>query len=847
MVGLIVLASFCVIPQPNEIRSLEGAPVPTNTPVVVRTDSTIAPEGYRLNVGGDGIVIECADEAGAFYARETLRQLADQAGYPRVSIADAPAYRWRGMLIDEGRHFFGKHVVMKVMDLMARYKMNVLHWHLTEDQGWRLDIPGHPELVKYGAVRPSSQKHGEKLRRLPGREYAAETDGQTYGPYYYTEQDVKEVLAYAAARHIKVVPEIELPGHVFAALAAYPDLACRPENLAKRSPRCIWGIEKDVLCIGNDKAIRFMEDVLDYVCRLFPSDVVHIGGDECPQIRWKDCPKCQKRIRDEGLKDEKDLQPWITRHFVKFLADRGKRSLGWDEYLLGEGIPKTAIGMSWRSGKSGGAGHDWLSPADIAAKGHDVVMTPHLFCYIDYGQGLAEDPYQYIGGNVPLSKCYSLDPCAGVPENLRSHIIGGQGNNWSEYTWNQYDLEWKMWPRGCALAEVFWSGERRPSFGDFRRRVAVHRRQLIRDGVNCAPLGDAPDASMQETLDAYTRSGCVAGVVSALSDADYNVQFDCSGWADAEKRVPIDEHSMMAIFSMTKSFTGIALMCAIDEGKIALDDPIARFLPEFADVRMKDGSSPKRALVLRDFVCHTTGFRGGPKVVNRDIPLREVARQLAALPLQFQPGETFSYGNAWIDTVAACIEVAVGEPFEKYLQRKVLDPLGMTDTTFWPMAEQQKRLVRAYTSTAYPFVPADDVCTPQLEFPKTARIYPAASGGLFSTAADMVRFSQMLAHHGEWKGVTIVSRATFDGIFAVKQTGADVKEPYSTGAWIWGDWIGHEGAMRTDQRANLKTGHSRVFFIQTENKAGKGFFQLKDAWQSTADRLQGTPPTIFGT
>ena len=357
----------------------------------------------------------------------------------------------------------------------------------------------------------------------------------------------------------------------------------------------------------------------------------------------------------------------------------------------------------------------------------------------------------------------------------------------------------------------------------------------------------ADGVSMKRTLDGFVGTGRIAGVVSVLSEADYTVQTDCAGWADVENRVPISDRTLFAIFSMTKSFTGIAMMCAVDEGKISLDDEVAKFLPEFADVKMADGSKPSRPLVIRDLMCHATGFRGGAPVVNRDIPLREVARKLAAQPLRFQPGRTFAYGNSWICTGAACLEVAVGEPFEKYLARKVLDPLGMVDTTFWPNDEQLKRLVKAYTSNAYPLVPGKDGCTPQLEFPKKTRVYPAASGGLFSTPADMIRFSQMLAHHGEWKGRVIVSRKTFDGLFAVKQTAADVKEPYSVGAWIWGDWIGHEGAMRTDQRANLKTGQSRVFFIQTENKAGPAFFQLKAVWQHTCDRLQKTPTTVFGT
>lgn len=488
MIDMLFAAALSVIPQPADVQLCDRHTVPADAKVVVEKDGTIASEGYRLRVNPEeGIRIACSDAAGEFYARQTLKQLVGTNGYPCVSIIDRPAYPWRGMLIDDCRHFFGKDVLKNVIDQMAQYKMNVLHWHLTEDQAWRIDIPGYPELVKYGAVRPASPKFGARLKRDANGEYSAETNGQTYGPFYYTEADVREIIAYAAERHVKVVPEIELPGHVYAALAAYPEFACKPENLANRTPRSIWGIEKDVLCIGNDKAIKFMEDVVDYVCRLFPSDVVHIGGDECPQVRWKDCPKCQKRIRDEGLGDEKGLQPWITRHFVKFLEARGKRALGWDEYLLGEGIPKSAMGMSWRLGKQG-AGHAWLSPSDLAAKGHDVVMTPNNYCYLDYGQGLEDDPFQYIGGRITLEKCHSMDLCEGVPENLRSHIIGGQGNNWSEYTWNKFDLEWKMWPRGCALAEVFWSGNGKPSYDDFLRRMKVHRKRLIGQGVNCAPL-----------------------------------------------------------------------------------------------------------------------------------------------------------------------------------------------------------------------------------------------------------------------------------------------------------------------------------------------------------------------
>lgn len=490
LVALHASAALQVVPAPGKVVQGEGTFERTgdaDMPVKYEIDSSIPREGYRLSVRKDGITIVSSDKAGGFYGLMTLRQIdesSENGCIPCVEIEDAPRYPWRGFHLDECRHFFGKETVKSVLDLMARYKLNRFHWHLTEDQGWRIDVPGYPELVKYGAVRPASVAHGKRAKR-GNKEDADRLNGVKYGPYYYTEADLREIVAYAENRHIQIVPEIELPGHVYAALAAYPQYACQPENLTERTPRMVWGIEKDVLCIGNDDAIKFMEDVLDWVCNVFPGDVVHIGGDECPQVRWKTCPKCQKRIADEGLGDHNGLQPWITRHFVNFLADRGKRSLGWDEYLLGD-VPKSAIGMSWREGRGGW--HEHISSATAAMRGHDLVMTPCSYCYLDYGQGLQNDPFFYIGGKVTLERCYSFDPCAGVPDEAKFHILGGQGNNWSEYTWNEYDLAWKAWPRMLALAEVFWLGESKPGFADFKSRAAVQRKLLIRRGVNCAPL-----------------------------------------------------------------------------------------------------------------------------------------------------------------------------------------------------------------------------------------------------------------------------------------------------------------------------------------------------------------------
>ena len=501
LAGLVGLAAESVlVPAPKQIKMTGGeyavrAADADSIEVREAADASLPPEGYRLIVAPEGVSVASADAAGAFYARQTLKQMVDGCGgaIPCVEIVDSPAYRWRGVHFDDCRHFFGKETLKKTLDLMAAHKMNILHWHLTEDQGWRLEVPGYPELIRYGAVRSASPKHGAQSRRDKSGEVCMDTDGVRYGPFFYTEADVKEIIAYAAERHITIVPEIELPGHVYAALAAYPEFACRPENLVRRDPRIVWGIEKDVLCLGNDKAIKFMEDVVDYVCRLFPGPFVHIGGDECPTIRWKDCPKCRRRIEAENLGDEKGLQPWITRRFVKFLADRGKRTVGWDEYLNGD-IPASAVGMNWRS-RASGAGHRYISPAEAVSRGHDMVIATWGYCYFYCGQGL-DDPFQYGdsgarvfgGGKLPLEKVYSFDPRAGIPQEFHSRILGGQCCNWSEYTWNEYDLEWKMWPRTCAMAETLWTDPSPRDFQEFLKRMETHRRRLISKGVNCAPL-----------------------------------------------------------------------------------------------------------------------------------------------------------------------------------------------------------------------------------------------------------------------------------------------------------------------------------------------------------------------
>ena len=482
-----------LVPMPRHVEWTRGD-CPVDAQVTERTDASIPAEGYRLDITPSGVVIVSSGPAGAFYARKTLEQLREdyetRSVYRCCRIEDDPAYPWRGVLIDEGRHFLGKETVKRTIELMSQYKFNRLHWHLTEDQGWRLDVPGMPELAKYGAVRAESPRHGSKLRHLGSFRYESELNGQQYGPYCYARKDIEEIVAYAAERHVEIIPEIELPGHFMGALAAYPELACRPENISPRMAYSDWGISTNVLCVGNDASMRFLERVMDYVCEVFPSRVVHIGGDECPHVMWERCPKCQVRMKAEGLTTAAQLQGWITRQMAEYLAKKGRRIMGWDEILAGN-VPLTAIGQSWRTQAKEGAGTDHVSAADGAKRGFDMVVSPHSECYYTYFSGLKEDPFQYSTDRATtLKKAYSFDPMTGIPESCRAHILGSEACAWGEYTWNEYDLDWKLWPRACAMAEILWTNPKTRDFEAFKDRVASHRRRLVARYVNAQPVED---------------------------------------------------------------------------------------------------------------------------------------------------------------------------------------------------------------------------------------------------------------------------------------------------------------------------------------------------------------------
>lgn len=416
-------------------------------------DDSLGKEAYKLNVEKRKVTVRASEANGFRYAIQTIKQMlpaeifgkepAPEADWKIrcVSIEDSPRFRYRGLHIDVARHFFSTDEVKKYIDLMEIHKMNILHWHLTDDQGWRIEIKKHPRLTEVGSVRKET---------VVGKNWQ-QYDGTPYGGYY-TQEEIKDIIMYAEAKGITVIPEIDLPGHMLAALAAYPSLGCTggPYEVWGR-----WGISKDVLCIGREETFAFIEDVLEEVIALFPSEYIHIGGDECPKARWEKCPRCQARIRNLGLKGdgrfsaEHYLQSYVTARIEEFLNSKGRKIIGWDEIMEGELSPNATV-MSWRSSKDGIA---------AAKAGHDAIMVPTSHFYFDYYQSAdTENEPLGIGGYVPIEKVYSYEPFTeDMDDEARSHILGTQANVWTEYIASDGHLEYMLLPRAAALSEVQWT------------------------------------------------------------------------------------------------------------------------------------------------------------------------------------------------------------------------------------------------------------------------------------------------------------------------------------------------------------------------------------------------------
>lgn len=412
-------------------------------------------EGYSLKIEEDGLFIRASSYQGVVWALQSFMQLlpiqmGDVEQIQGVDIQDGPAYSYRGLHLDVCRHFFTVDEVKDFIDKMSFHKLNIFHWHLTDDQGWRIEIKKYPRLTQMGAIRKASPKPWDRLI----------LDDTPYGPFFFTQAEIKEVVKYAKSRGVTVIPEIELPGHAQAALAAYPHLGC---SGGPYEPWCHWGVSENVFCAGNEQTLSFLKDVLDEVIECFEGPYIHLGGDECPKIQWEKCPKCQEKIRLEQLENEEALQSWFVTQMGQYLKMHGKKMIGWDEILEG-GIPDDAVVMSWQ-GIEGGK--------RAAHANHGVIMTPNDYLYFDYAQSENPDEPESIFGLVPLEKVYSFEVDCGLPCEISSFILGAQGNCWSEYFHDYKRLQYSVYPRAAALAEITWYAPQKRDFKSFKTRLEV--------------------------------------------------------------------------------------------------------------------------------------------------------------------------------------------------------------------------------------------------------------------------------------------------------------------------------------------------------------------------------------
>lgn len=441
-------------------------------------DSTITnPEGYKLNITPGNIEIKANTDQGAFYAVQSLRQILppefengsykeDNVSIPCVSIEDEPHFKYRGMHLDVGRHMFPVAFIKKYIDAIAMLKMNTFHWHLTEDQGWRIEIKKYPKLQEVSAYRNETLigHYGDDPIRYDGKRYGG----------YYTQEEIKDVVAYAQQRFVTIIPEIEMPGHSQAAIAAYPELGCTGNQF---NVVTTWGVFDEIYC-SKDETFNFLEDVLDEVMELFPSKYIHIGGDEAPKTRWKACKVCQQRIKDEGLKDEHELQSYFISRIEKYLNSKGRQIIGWDEILEG-GLAPNATVMSWR-------GID--GAIEAAKQHHNVILTPGDYCYFDKYQSedIDKEPLA-IGGYLPLEKVYNFNP---VPEALTPeesiYVLGAQANVWTEYILDSKQVEYMVFPRILAMSEVDWSYLNNKDYSNFELRVKYFFKRLDALDINYA-------------------------------------------------------------------------------------------------------------------------------------------------------------------------------------------------------------------------------------------------------------------------------------------------------------------------------------------------------------------------
>ncbi|WP_316794324.1 beta-N-acetylhexosaminidase [Pedobacter frigoris] len=461
-----------------------------------------AAEGYTLEVTPNKISIKARTENGLFYGIQTLVQLVPVKGDKKLScvyIEDEPRFSWRGMLFDSCRHIFSVDFIKKFIDQLAKHKLNKFHWHLTEDQGWRIEIKKYPRLQEVAAYRNGTQIGPDRKK---------DVDSIRYGGYY-TQEQIKEVVAYATSRYVEVIPEIEMPGHSVAAITAYPYLACGDVSFENGKPfevRKVWGVSKDLYCAGNDSVFTFLQDVLNEVMPLFPSKYIHIGGDEAPHDAWHKCPKCQDRMKKEGLKDEAALQSWFIQRMEKFINSKGKKIIGWEEIMQG-GLADNATVHSWLGVESG---------LKAAKSGHDAIMSPYSHMYFDGYQADSKIEPMAIGYWVPLDSAYAFEPVhPALTETEAKHILGAQANLWTEFIGTEDYFQYMVFPRISALSEVDWTPKSLKNFTDFKSRLNMQYQRYDQQGIKFRiPVPEfatvaGTDAQVKLTLNDPTKAGVV--------------------------------------------------------------------------------------------------------------------------------------------------------------------------------------------------------------------------------------------------------------------------------------------------------------------------------------------------
>lgn len=451
-----------LIPKP---RSFEAEMVELKVgdlPIIYEEDAGIPVEGYKLMIGEEQVVITSSSPAGAFYARQTLDQLTDHTGYaPLCEVEDFPRFAWRGMHLDVARHFQPADYIKRYIDILAYHKINTFHWHLTDGIGWRIEIDRYPLLTQKGAWRKIKDERAPWI----GFEVSEQGAENTYGGYY-TKEEIRDIVRYAAERFITIVPEIEMPGHSDAATTCYPEYCCPNGNPAH-----------GVYCPGNDETFTFLENILDEVMELFPGTFIHIGGDEVEKAQWAACPLCQQRMKDEKLASEEELQSWFVRRIERYISSKGKRMIGWDEIIQG-GLAEGAVVMSW-TGFEGGE--------KAARSGHAAVMCPLDYVYLDHYQSQSVYEPQGWGGDNTLRRVYAFDPVPpGLEPEYAPYILGGQGNIWTENIRTPEHIEYMLLPRLAALSEVLWSDREERDWDSFRNRIAPQLRRYERQGWNYA-------------------------------------------------------------------------------------------------------------------------------------------------------------------------------------------------------------------------------------------------------------------------------------------------------------------------------------------------------------------------